>query len=93
MNEIKLEYLNRGCPESNTLILIIICTFCGFMRCNPRVFQDWRKGSIDCQVPEWPHRRRMGNPWAHHQRIGILYHRTPTKKWSSRTPKCHFLFE
>jgi len=31
-----------------------------------------------------------GNPWAHHQRIGILYHRTPTKTWSSRTPKCHF---
>jgi len=36
------------------------------------------KDSIGCQVPEWPRRRRRGNPWAHHQRIGILYHRTPT---------------
>jgi len=44
------------------------------------------KDSIGCQVPGWPYWRRMGNPWAHHEWIEILYHRTPTKKWSSRNP-------
>ena len=39
-----LRGILRGCSEINTLILNRkICIFCGFMRCNPRVFYDSKK--------------------------------------------------